>query len=48
MMLIVCLDHRLDSERPQAEETPVQSLALVLGNLCANLGVSITWLAWRR
>ena len=30
---------------PQAEETPVQSLALVLGNLCANLGVSITWLA---
>src|SRR5215216_5222616 len=30
---------------PQAEETPVQSLTLVLGNLCANLGVSITWLA---
>jgi hypothetical protein len=30
---------------PQAEGMTVQSLALLLGNLCANLGVSITWLA---
>ena len=30
---------------PQTEETPVQPLTLVLGNLCASLGVSITWLA---
>jgi hypothetical protein len=28
-----------------AEEATAQSLALVLGNLCGNLGVSITWLA---
>jgi hypothetical protein len=27
------------------EDAAAQSLALVLGNLCANLGVSITWLA---
>jgi hypothetical protein len=30
---------------PQAEAMTMQSLTLVLGNLCANLGVSITWLA---
>jgi hypothetical protein len=30
---------------PQAEGMTVQSLALLLGTLCANLGVSITWLA---
>jgi len=30
---------------PHAEEVAAQPIALVLGNLCANLGVSITWLA---